>query len=147
MPLDLSEVRATAAASGFDSSRPPMLTVDGILSSSEESCSSLTGASITWLRVDIQTVRYIREVRFLFYNRSATNSTIYIGRSLFKEGSRANTLCGTVTFSSDVIGSQWKNVTCTLPILGQIIYIQRSSNSMRICEIEVFYGMVADLCS
>jgi hypothetical protein len=151
-PLNLSEVRATVVASGFETTRPPTLAIDGLLLPSEEWCSSLTGTGLaTWLRVDIQTVRYITEVRFLFYNENATtivNTTIVnIGRSLFKEGSRDNTLCGTLTVTRDFNGSQWKNVTCTLPILGQIVYIERWSDLMGICEIEVFYDNILNIYS
>ena len=68
--------------------------------------------------------------------------TVYIGRSLRNNGADDNTWCGTV---SNVSGYQWENFTCPLPVLGQFIYIERSNSSMRICEIEVFYGKITHI--
>ena len=145
-PLNLTEARATVTSSGFDPTRPPALTIDGIASSSEASCSSLKGVTIhrefkTWLRVDIHTVLLIREVQVLFYGSSGAVVSIFIGRGLRENGAYDNTKCGTV--SNDVTGSQWETFTCPEPVLGQFIYIdKKKSNSMRVCEIKVFYGNV-----
>ena len=133
-PLDWSKERATFASSGLNSSQPPALAIDGI----STSCSSVAGARKTWLRVDIQTVRYTREVRLLFLESSGAGAIIFVGRSLQNDGALGNEKCGTV--SNNVTASHWRNVTCYQPILGQFIYVERSNNSMKICEIQVFYG-------
>lgn len=137
-PLRLSEERATVVASGYISSRPPILAIDGVLTTSEALCSSLTGTGTTWLRVNIQEARYIREVRLLFYEGSGAKASTLIGRSLRRNGSADSTLCGKVL--SVVIGSHWQNFTCSLPVFGQYIYIETLASSMRLCEIQVFYG-------
>ena len=133
--LTLSEENATAVSSRPVSSRPPSLAIDGTSSS----CSSVSGTSKAWLRVDIQPVRFIREVRLLFHEGSGVGATILVGRSLQKNGALNNEKCGGI--SNSTVSSYWKNVTCSQPILGQFIYIESPSNSMQICEIEVFYGM------
>ena len=66
--LDWSRETATVVSSGSDSSRLPELAIDGNTSSNKTLCSSITGAGKAWLQVDVQTVRYIREVRILFPN-------------------------------------------------------------------------------
>jgi hypothetical protein len=137
------------SGSGFDSQHPT-LAVDGLLSPRENLCSSLTGTSKTWLRIDIQTVRYIKEIRFLLYSAfGTTTTTVYIGRSMVNEGSRDNTLCGSVPFSrnDNECLYLWTNVTCILPILGQIIYTESLNDSLIICKIEVFYDNVLNIYS
>ena len=124
-------------SSGFDSSQPLINAIDNMASS----CSSLSGGSKTWLRLDILTVRYIREVRFLF-NGSASGSAIFIGRSLRNNGATENLKCCVI--SSDDTDFL---CTCCLPVLGQVIYIERMATSMKICEIEVFYGKIIDFVS
>ena len=133
--LNLSEENATAVSSGSVSSRPPSLAIDGTSSS----CSSVSGTSKAWLRVDIQPVRFIREVRLLFRGGSGVSATIRVGRSLQKNGALNNEKCSGI--SNSTVSSYWKNDTCSQPILGQFIYIESPNNSMQICEIEVFYGM------
>ena len=131
--LNLVKERAIVASSGSDSIQSPSLAIDG----KSTPCALFTGAGKTWLRVDIQTVRYIREVRLLFKN-GAADATIFVGRGLKNNGASDNEKCG--TFSNDVTSSHWKNVSCMEPNLGQFIYIESPSQSMRICEIQVFYG-------
>ena len=78
--------------------------------------------------------------RFLFFEDSGTGAIIRVGQSLRNNGALDNENCGTV--STDVSASYWKNVTCSQPILGQFIYIESTANSMKICELQVFYGNV-----
>ena len=138
--MDWSKETATVVSSGLDSSGLPELAIDGNTSSNKSLCSSITGTGKAWLRVDVQTVRYIREVRILFPNGNGSGSVIYVGRSLQNNGSLGNQECGTI--SNDATVSHWKNITCSQPVLGQIIYIEGTTNSMEICEIQVFYGNV-----
>ena len=138
--LDWSKETATVVSSGSDSSRLPELAIDGRISSNKALCSAITGAGKAWLRVDAQTVRYIREVRILFPNGDGLGTVILVGRSLQNNGSLGNEECGTI--SNDATASHWKNITCSQPVLGQIIYIEGTTNSMEVCEIQVFYGNV-----
>ena len=134
--VNFFEENAIVVSSGSVSGRSPALVIDGISSS----CSSLTGASKTWLRVDIQIVRYIREVRILFVEGTGAGAIIRVGRSLRSNGALDNDLCGTV--STTVTPPRWRNITCNWPVLGQFIYIESPINSTKICEIQVFYGDV-----
>ena len=138
--LDWSKETATVVSSGSDSNRLPELAIDGRISSSIALCSAITGAGKAWLRVDAQTVRYIREVRILFPNGDGLGTVILVGRSLQNNGSLGNEECGTI--SNNAAASHWKNITCSHPVLGQIIYIEGITNSMEVCEIQVFYGNV-----
>ena len=138
--LDWSKETATVVSSGSDSCRLPEFAIDGKTSSNKIMCSSITGAGKAWLRVDAQTVRYIREVRILFPNGDGSGTAILVGRSLANNGSLGNEECGTI--SKYATASRWKNITCSQPVLGQIIYIEGTTNSMEICEIQVFYGVV-----
>ena len=84
-PLNLTEGEATVTSSGFLSSRPPKLAIDGIVLSSEALCLSITGVrGKTWLRLDIQTVLVllISKVRILFYNGSGTGVSTFVVRGL-----------------------------------------------------------------
>ena len=134
----MSDARATVVSSGSDSNRPPVLVIDG----NSTSCSSFTGATRTWLRVDIQTIRYITEVQLLFNERSGVGVKVYVGRGLRVNGLHDNTRCRPVSNASN--GLQSMNFTCRLPALGQFIYIEKEANEMQLCEIKVFYG---DVCA
>ena len=133
--LNLFKGRASVVSSGLNSSRPSALAIDGVSSS----CSSLIGTGKTWLRVDIQSLRLIREVHILFLEDTGAGVVILVGRSLRNNGYSDNVVCGTV---SNNVTSLWNNVTCSKPVFGQFIYIESPNNSMTICEIQVFYGNV-----
>ena len=133
--LILSEGKGTVVSSGSVSSQQsPSLAIDGTSSS----CSSVTGTGKAWLLVDIQAVRFIREVSLLFLEGSGAGATILVGRSLRNKGVSNYEKCGNVSNSAS--SSIWKNVTCSQAVLGQFIYIESRINSMQLCEIEVFHG-------
>ena len=138
MALSLAKEGATAKSSGFVLSSPPELAIDG----RNYSCSSLTGAGKTWLRVDIQTVCYIREVQLLLSDKEL-DITVMSGRSLRGNGAQANTACSKRVVSNGKL-LHWETFICEQPILGQFIYIESQANSLRICEVEAFYGKVTD---
>ena len=140
-PLNLFEERATAVSSGVDSNRPLSLAIDGSSSSDIAACSYVKGSdSGTWLRIDIQSVRYISMVSILF--KDSGQHTIFVGRSLKMNGALDNTKCkGSTTTIKKV---PWKRYICSQPVLGEFIYIQASKTSMKICEIKVFYGKISD---
>ena len=136
--MSLAREGATAVSSGFVLSFPPELAIDG-----RNSCSSLTGADKTWLRVDIQTVCYIREVRLLLSDEGL-DVTVMSGRSLRGNGAKDNTACNIRVVSNGKL-LHWETFICEQRILGQFIYIESWANSLRICEVEVFCGKVTDL--
>lgn len=143
-PLQMSEGRAAVSASGYNSARPPTLAIDGIPSIGEKSCSMITGKGTTWLRVDVQTVRFIGKVGILLYESKGKNPTIVVGRGLRHNGAIGNTNCGIV---SSVISESGRKITCSTQALGQFIYIESKCSSMRICEIEVFYENILNIYS
>ena len=102
-------------------------------------CSSPTGSPKAWLRVGIQPVRFVRKVRLFLEGGEGDAAVIHVGRSLRKNGALDNEECGMV---SRVDSPQWKNITCSQPVLGQFIYIESKNNVLKICEIQVFYGNV-----
>ena len=140
-PLNLFEERTTAVSSGEDSNRPLSLAIDGNSSRDIAACSYVKGSdSGSWLRIDIKSVRYISKVLILFKDKGA--DTIFVGRSLKKNGARDNAKCKGSTATIERV--PWKRYTCSQPVLGEFIYIQTSNKSMNICEIKVFYGKISD---
>ena len=132
--LNLSEESTSVVSSGSVSRQYLALALDGMSST----CSSPTGTPKAWLRVGIQPVRFVRKVR-LFLEGGEGDAVIHVGRSLRKNGALDNEKCGMV---SRVDSPQWKNITCSQPVLGQFIYIESNNNVLKICEIQVFYGNV-----
>ena len=130
-------------SSKSDASRLSLLAIDG----NPSSCSLLTKSDpVTWMRVDIQSVRYIRDVLLQFHgSETAADKTVFVGRSLRGNGSMNNTQYSRVFLSRN--GAVWNNFTSPQPVLGQFIYIQTSKSSMQVCEIKVFYGKVTDRVS
>ena len=133
------DAKATVVSSGSDSRQPAVLVLDGI----STSCSSFTGVAKTWLRVDIQTILYIRQVRLLFGGNSYSGAgvDVYVGRGLRNNGLHENLRCHSVL--SVVTRFQWMKYTCQQPAIGQYIYIEKWRSSMELCEIAAFYGNVS----
>jgi hypothetical protein len=143
-PLSLSEKGTTVVSSGYYPHQPPTFAIDGLLSS----CTSVVGEGTTWLRVDIKTTWYIREVRLLFGQDSGKDVLVFVGRGLRRNGRSSNTQCHAAAFSV-VNGSNhnWVSFTCDLPVLGQFIYIQKKTSSMQICEINFSYDKFLNIYS
>jgi hypothetical protein len=141
-PLTMSNTKATVESSGFDSNQPAMLAIDDHFSS----CSLLTGVAKTWLRVDIQTILYIKQVRLLFNNESSGMGVkVYVGKSLRDNGLQGNTRYHPV--SNATSGFQRMSFICEPPALGQFIYIEKNAVEMQLCETEVFYDNILNMYS
>jgi hypothetical protein len=139
--LNMSVQTASLASSGSTRTESLALAIDGIISPSK--CTSLSGESNAWLRVEIGSVRYIGMIRILFAKGNRENTSVSVGRSLKSNGSVGNEKCGTVIKGSTAYG--WKDITCSKSVFGQFIYIESSSRELQICEIQVFYGNIMDI--
>ena len=132
--LNLTEEGATVVSS----SQPAARSVDVGLSSHASLCLTTTGTEKTWLRIDIQTVRSILLIQVSFSGDSEVpiNVSVRVGRSLRSNGFDDNAICKTQ--SSEPLH---KAFACPQVTLGQYVYIETKTKTMKICEIQVFYGI------
>jgi hypothetical protein len=140
-PVNLLHGRVMISSSGFEVGQPPTLAIDGNTSHNKKFCASFISvetATGTWLRVDLNAVRYIHRIVLLFPSqmekRAIATVTVSIGRDLGGNDLIENTQCS----GNNVLGDFRAYFECKLPVLGQFIYINTPIRSLEICEIEVF---------
>ena len=104
--------------------------------------SAATKSSLNpWLRVDLQNEYFVLRVRALLYDDLSQNMSVHVGNSLTNNGND-NHNCGKVSFDSPSSNAIWRDVSCSPPVWGRYINLQRivTYDILRVCEVAFNYG-------
>ena len=95
-----------------------------------------------WLRVDLQKEYLVSRVRAIFYADKGANVYVHVGNSLTNYGNDNNN-CGKAPYdSSNHLNEIWRDVSCSPPVWGRYINLQRigTRNLIQVCEVAFNYG-------
>ena len=95
-----------------------------------------------WLRVDLQKEYLVSRVRAILYDHKGQNVYVHVGNNLTKDGND-NHECGKAPYDSSTDKDAiWRDVSCSPPVWGRYINLQRivTSNILHVCEMAFNYG-------
>ena len=104
-------------------------------------CAATTYSLNPWLQVDMQKEYLVSRVRAVLYDYEGGNVYIRVGNSLTNNGND-NHNCGNAPYdSSNDLNAIWRDVSCSPPVWGRYINLQRIVyGHLRVCEVAFNYG-------
>ena len=129
-----SVFRKTASSPGFFAE----LAIDGKSNHDFVLCAATVQSSYPWLRVDVKKEYFVSSVQAVLYSGKLTSVYVYVGNSLTNNGND-NHECGKAPDATSLI---WRNVSCSPPVWGRYINLQRKvgSHFLQVCEVAFNYG-------
>ena len=95
-----------------------------------------------WLRVDLQKEYLVSRVRAILYADRGENVYVHVGNSLTNNGND-NHECGKAPYDiSTDRHAIWRDVSCSPPVWGRYINLQRivKKDILHVCEVAFNYG-------
>ena len=95
-----------------------------------------------WLRVDLQKEYLVSRVRAILFADRGENVYVHVGNSLTNDGND-NHECGKAPYDSSTDRDAiWRDVSCSPPVWGGYINLQRivTSQILHVCEVAFNYG-------
>ena len=95
-----------------------------------------------WLRVDLQKKYLVSRVRAILFADRGKNVFVHVGNSLTNDGND-NHECGKAPYdSSNNFNAIWRDVSCSPPVWGRYINLQRivTNHILMVCEVAFNYG-------
>ena len=105
-------------------------------------CAGTTHFLHPWLRVDLQKEYLVSRVRAILISDTGENVYVRVGNSLTNNGND-NHNCGKAPYdSSNSYFAIWRDVSCSPPVWGRYINLQRirTNHILRVCEVAFNYG-------
>ena len=103
-------------------------------------CAATTKSHDPWLRLDLRKEYLVSRVRIIPIGDRGENVYVHVGNSLTING-EDNHECGKAPYSNDV-KAIWRDVSCSPPVWGRYINLQRivTSHILMLCEVAFNYG-------
>ena len=95
-----------------------------------------------WLRVDLQKEYFVSRVRVITISDRGENVDVHVGNNLTNNGND-NHDCGKAPYdSSNNLNAIWRDVSCSPPVWGRYINLQRivTNDVLHVCEVAFNYG-------
>ena len=95
-----------------------------------------------WLRVDLQKEYLVSRVRAILFADRGENVYVHVGNNLTNDGND-NHECGKAPYdSSNNFNAIWRDVSCSPPVWGRYINLQRrvTNHILHVCEVAFNYG-------
>ena len=105
-------------------------------------CAATTLSLNPWLQVDLRKEYLVSRVRAILYDYKGRNVYIRVGNSLANNGND-NHNCGKAPCdSSNDMNAIWRDVSCSPPVWGRYINLQRivTNHILHVCEVAFNYG-------
>ena len=105
-------------------------------------CSGTKYSFNPWLRVDLQKEYLVSRVRAIFIADRGANVYVHVGNSLTNSGND-NHKCGKAPYnSSNHWDAIWRDVSCSPPVWGRYINLQRivTNGIHHVCRVAFNYG-------
>ena len=105
-------------------------------------CAATKTSSNPWLRVDLQKEYLVSRVRAILYDYKGQNVYVHVGNNLTNNGN-SNHNCGKAPYDYHTRkNAAWRDVSCSPPVWGRYINLQRivTSNILQVCEVAFNYG-------
>ena len=104
-------------------------------------CAATAFSLNPWLRVDLQKEYLVSRVRIIPIGNRGENVYVHVGNSLTNDGND-NHECGKAPYDGDSSNAIWRDVSCSPPVWGRYINLQRIVTNviLHICEVAFNYG-------
>ncbi|XP_062509144.1 uncharacterized protein LOC134185379 [Corticium candelabrum] len=96
-----------------------------------------------WLRVDLQKEYFVSRVRVITISDRGENVYVHVGNNLTNNGND-NHNCGKAPYdSSNNLNAIWRDVSCSPPVWGRYINLQRivTNDILHVCEVAFNYEL------
>ena len=105
-------------------------------------CAATKNSVNPWLRVDLQKQYLVSRDRAIFLEERGENVYVHVGNNLANNGND-NYNCGKAPYdSSNSLAAIWRDVSCSPPVWGRYINLQRivTNQVLQVCEVAFNYG-------
>ena len=105
-------------------------------------CAGTMKSKDPWLRVDLQKEYLVSRVRAIPISDRGKNVYVHVGNSLTNYGND-NHKCGKAPYDSSTHNDAiWRDVSCSPPVWGSYINLQRivENHILHVCEVAFNYG-------
>ena len=105
-------------------------------------CAATKDSVNPWLRVDLLKQYLVSRVRAILLEDRGENVYVHVGNNLAKNGNN-NYNCGKAPYnSSNYLTAIWRDVSCSPPVWGRYISLQRivTNQVLQVCEVAFNYG-------
>ena len=105
-------------------------------------CAATKSSLNPWLRVDLQKEYVVSRVRAILYDYKGQDVYVHVGNSLTNDGND-NYNCGKAPYDHTTRRNAiWRDVSCSLPVWGRYINLQRNvtNNIIHVCRVAFNYG-------
>ena len=104
-------------------------------------CAATLMSANPWLRVDLQKEYLVSRIRAIPIGDRGENVYVHVGNSLTNNGND-NHECGKAPYDSSSSAAIWRDVSCSPPVWGRYINLQRivTNHILMVCEVAFNYG-------